>query len=162
MSNKLIGMKILFYMIIFVISVILIVSCRSRNKFAINDSEKTQIQITDTILKSEGLLINIDSVYIIPDIQAGFHGGDYARVNFFEENLKFPVNINDSIKQVIILLSFIVERDSSASRIRVIKGNDESFIQEAIRLIKLAKWDPGKINGQNVRSAFAIPVIFKR
>ena len=161
MSNKLINIKIVFRSIIIITSVILIISCRSRNKFAVDNSKINQIQSIDTVSNIEKSVFKSDSVYIVPDVQAGFYGGENERIKYFEKNLKFPENIHDSIKQEIVFLTFIVELDSTASRIGVIKGN-ELFNQEAIRLIKLAKWNPGKVNGQSVRSAFAIPVIFKR
>lgn len=138
-------------------------SCQSKNEFS---SSNLDSNIKSTIDRNESLTeeqqVYDDSIYRITDIQASFQGGDYAREKFFEENLKFPVTKLTNDDRIVVFLTFVIEPDSTISNIKVARGINDDFNNEAIRVIKLAKWNPAKNNGKKVRSEFAFPVIFKK
>ncbi|SMP26863.1 energy transducer TonB [Chryseobacterium profundimaris] len=56
-------------------------------------------------------------------------------------------------------ITFVVERDGSLSQIKA-TGSNSDFNREAERTVKSIKikWNPGKVNGQPVRSRFRFPV----
>lgn len=56
-------------------------------------------------------------------------------------------------------VSFVVERDGSITDVQA-KGPNKNFNSEAIRTVKAirTKWKPAKINGQNVRYRYTLPV----
>ena len=60
------------------------------------------------------------------------------------------------------MITFIVERDGTITNIKADNPNRD-FNAEAIRTIKSVKgkWNPAKLEGQNVRSYFRIPVSMK-
>lgn len=56
-------------------------------------------------------------------------------------------------------VSFVVERDGSITDVQA-KGSNRYFNEEAIRTVKAirTKWKPAKINGQNVRYRYKLPI----
>ena len=56
-------------------------------------------------------------------------------------------------------ITFVVERDGTISQVKA-TGSNSTFNKEAERTIKgiKGKWNPGKVNGQPVRSRFRFPV----
>ncbi len=56
-------------------------------------------------------------------------------------------------------ITFVVERDGTISQVKA-SGSNSTFNKEAERTIKSikGKWNPGKVNGQPVRSRFRFPV----
>lgn len=156
-------MKNLSDIIFYGLFLLLIIACQSRNKFSVDNDEISDSAIhVQKSVKISNQSVQTDSIYKIPDILAIFHGGDYKRIKFFEENTKFPENTESSQDNLVVFLSFVVEQDSTVSNIKILRGINEFYNQEAIRLIKLAKWDPGKVNGKIVRSELAFPVYFKK
>ena len=60
-----------------------------------------------------------------------------------------------------VYVQFIIDTDSSVTRIRAI-GPDKNLEREAYRIIsKLPKMTPGKIKGRPVRVPFTIPITFR-
>ncbi len=143
---------------------IIIISCQSRNELSVDNSSKDKNSNIPEKRKQEDPLKpsnNSDTIYRRPDVLASFHGGLQAQLKFFKENLKFPKHIKDSTTNVKVILSLIVELDSTANDIIVMKGFNDEIEREAIRVTKLTKWNPGKVNGKAVRSEYGIKVLFK-
>ncbi|MBV5282434.1 MAG: energy transducer TonB [Paludibacter sp.] len=58
-----------------------------------------------------------------------------------------------------IIVSFIVEKDSSISQIRLIRGMRDALDKYVLETVKtMRKWTPGYINGKKVRSQVILPV----
>lgn len=145
--------------ILFIWLFIIVISCQSRNQFVTEDASSDTTTVVFENKISEG---SQDSVYKVPDVLASFFGGETERVRFFDENLIYPSSGIESDEELVVFVSFVVEVDGTASNISIMRGIDENFDKEAIRLIKLAKWAPGKVNNNPVRSEFAIPVLFRK
>jgi len=153
-------MKKIIKLIYFVLAVVLLISCQSRNKFTPNNLGK--VKTLKKTIKVAQTKVHDDSIYKIPDILATFHGGSYARMEFFKKNLKYPKRFTNNHTENVVILTFIVETDSTVSNVKIIRGIDNSFNKEATRLVKKAKWNPGKVNGKPVRSVLTFPVIFNK
>lgn len=56
-------------------------------------------------------------------------------------------------------VSFVVERDGSITDVKA-NGSNRYFNEEAVRTVKSirTKWKPAKINGQNVRYRYTLPI----
>ena len=56
-------------------------------------------------------------------------------------------------------VSFVVERDGSITDVKA-NGSNRYFNEEAVRTVKAirTKWKPAKINGQNVRYRYTLPI----
>ncbi len=88
------------------------------------------------------------------DFSAGGLNGFRSKFtnNFDSSSLEGEGTLNTEI-------TFVVERDGSLSQVKA-SGPNSDFNREAERTVKSIKikWNPGKVNGQPVRSRFRFPV----
>lgn len=97
----------------------------------------------------------------VVEYQPQFPGGIKACEQFIKENLRYPDTGSDVQGRVIV--SFMVERDGSLSDIKVVRGLDPAFDEEALRVVKMMpKWSPGVTDGKISVMRYAIPIIFKK
>ncbi len=95
----------------------------------------------------------------VVDVEANFAAGINAFRNKVVQN--FDTDSFDGSGDLLkTTVTFIVEKDGTISAIKAV-GEDNKFNREAESTIKniKGKWNPAKLNGQNVRSYFRI--IFK-
>ena len=96
----------------------------------------------------------------VVEYQPQFPGGIKACEQFIKENLRYPDTGSDVQGRVIV--SFMVERDGSLSNIKVVRGLDPAFDEEALRVVKMMpKWSPGATDGKISVMRYTIPIIFK-
>ena len=97
----------------------------------------------------------------VVEYQPQFPGGIKACEQFIKENLHYPDTESDVQGRVIV--SFLVERDGSLSDIKVVRGLDPAFDEEALRVVKMMpKWSPGATDGKISVMRYTIPIIFKK
>lgn len=78
---------------------------------------------------------------------------------YFMDNYKMPTILIDNGYTGSVYVEFVIERDSSISNIKLIRGIDEPLDKSVIETIKaMPKWIPGINNGKIVRSRFVLPV----
>ena len=107
--------------------------------------------------------INNDEIVLtgVVEYQPQFPGGIKACEQFIKENLRYPDTESDVQGRVIV--SFMVERDGSLSDIKVVRGLDPAFDEEALRVVKMMpKWSPGATDGKISVMRYTIPIIFKK
>lgn len=103
-----------------------------------------------------------DDRWDMPEENAEFPGGDQALLQWIQKNIKYPQEAADLGIQGRVLVSFIIETDSTISEVKVIKTPDPSLSDEAVRLVQsMPKWKPARLNNKPVRSRYVIPIIFK-
>ncbi|QQV01990.1 MULTISPECIES: energy transducer TonB [Chryseobacterium] len=99
-----------------------------------------------------------NDVYESVDQAADFTGGGLAGFRKKFENSFDPSSVEGegSLKTQI---TFVVERDGTLSQVKA-TGSNADFNREAERAVKSIKikWNPGKVNGEPVRSRFRFPV----
>ncbi|HTL80206.1 MAG TPA: energy transducer TonB [Bacteroidia bacterium] len=81
---------------------------------------------------------------------------------YLQQNIKYPADARDAGKTGTVYLSFIVERDGSITNVQVKKSAGyPSLDNEAKKVITaMPKWNPGQMNGKNVRVEVVQPVKF--
>lgn len=78
------------------------------------------------------------------------------------KNMIYPEKERKNGDEERIYVRFVVRKDGTVDNVEVIRGMNEAFKKEAIRLVKaMPKWKPGKQNGTPVNVFFNLPVIFK-
>jgi len=89
--------------------------------------------------------------------------GDESEIyKFFAENIKYPEIAKRAGVEGRVTLSFIVSKDGSINNISVLKGIGAGCDEEAVRVLgMMGKWSPGRQNGNPVRVAISIPIMFK-
>jgi protein TonB len=66
----------------------------------------------------------------------------------------------DDIKTVTVIVMFVIEKDGSITDVRVARDPGYGMAKEATRVLKSmkTKWKAGKKDGQNVRTAYSLPI----
>lgn len=77
-------------------------------------------------------------------------------------NVEKYLNEKESVTEIKMIATFIVEKDGSFTDIKIRESNEPSFNNEAIRVLKsMPKWNPATENGVPVRSDFTLPIMIK-
>jgi TonB family protein len=85
-----------------------------------------------------------------------FPGGERALATFIAGNQSIPAN---SPGKGTVYVSFLVNTDGTLSEIKVVKGLDEDFNKEAVRLIsRMPPWLPARQNSKPVKAIVNLPV----
>jgi TonB family protein len=88
-------------------------------------------------------------------------GGEAALLSLFQQNIKYPESRKGSGEKANVIASIIVEEDGSISNPRIEKSHAPDFDAEALRVIKLVRFEsPGRNNSRLVRVRYSIPVMF--
>lgn len=94
-----------------------------------------------------------------PDKEAMFEG---SWTGFLKKNVKYPeysIMVGD---EAVIYVSFIVEKDGSISKVKVLnKDTPRELQKEAVRVVKDSpNWTPGIVKGEYVRSYKTVKINF--
>jgi TonB family protein len=80
---------------------------------------------------------------------------------YIRENIKRPDNATTG-QRVVVVLSFIIDKNGRPDSIKVVKSPGQVFSDEAIRLIRKGpSWKPGEENGETIRDEVRIRIVFK-
>lgn len=116
---------------------------------------KSMVMQTDTI--SENVLFGD-----VPEQMPSFPGGHKALLEFIENNLRYPDNLDTTDVQGRVVVHFIIEKDGTVTNPKVVKSLYPVLDKEALRIVNIMpKWIPGRMNGKTIRTTYAVPVIFR-
>ena len=102
-----------------------------------------------------------DDVFVFVEQNPQFPGGDAARIKYIQNNLVYPKQAIELAIQGTVYVNFVVEKDSTITNPKVLRGIGGGCDEEAIRLIKaMPKWIPGKQRNMAVRCQFNMPIKF--
>ena len=105
---------------------------------------------------------NQDDVYSAAglQVQPEFPGGNNAFNTYFISKFK-KKKIKDVKDQssIRIIVSFVIEKDGSASNIKIQRSGSNDASEQTIKILKeMPKWSPGIQDGQPVRASMALPI----
>ncbi len=89
-----------------------------------------------------------------------YEKGNFALQDFIKDNLEYPRQAQLSNLQGTVILSFVVEPSGLMTNIGVQKSVGGGCDQEAIRVLELIKWYPGKYDDKLARVKMTFPVYF--
>lgn len=96
-----------------------------------------------------------------PDKEATFPGGMVEMTKFLASNIKFPEIAMEMGDQGRVFVEFVVNRDGSIERVKVIRGVSREIDAEARRVVRsMPKWTPAEAKGEPVRTVCRIPLNF--
>lgn len=102
-----------------------------------------------------------NQVFTTVEHPAIFPGGDVAFSAYLVKSIRYPQDAKSSQIRGKVFVNFIVERNGSLSRVKVVKGIGYGCDEEAMRVIKASpKWIPAKQKGSIVRQQFTVPIKF--
>lgn len=135
------------------------------NQEGSNDADKFQSvkeQVVVVEEKVEPKKPEPEKIFVAVEQPAEFKGGQSALMKFLSNNIRYPEAAQQNGISGRVIVKFVVEKDGSISGAQIVKGVDKDLDREALRVVnKMPKWQPGKNNGQPVRSYFNLPVTFK-
>ncbi len=113
------------------------------------------------IFDSTNRIIKNGNIYRNPDRMPSFPEGETALYKFIRENLKYPVCNCDPV-QGRVTARFIVTDKGDITDITILKGLEDRFDKETIRLIQsMPKWIPAQHDEKDVNAYFTLPVVFR-
>ena len=102
-----------------------------------------------------------DQAFFIVEEMPEFPGGELALRKFIAQTIKYPEIARKNGIQGKVYVNFVVEKDGSVGRAKVVRGVDPSLDYEASRVTnELPKWKPRKQRGEAVAVQYTIPVNF--
>jgi protein TonB len=101
-----------------------------------------------------------DKPFVYVKEMPGIEGGILPYV---KHHLNYPEIAKENRTSGTVYISFVVECDGSISNINILNNPrvGDGCEEEAIRVIKSAKWIPGKNNGRPVRVQLTLPVRYQ-
>ncbi len=103
-----------------------------------------------------------EQIFTAVEEQPQYPGGIEELYKYISRNLHYPEMAAQNNIQGRVFVKFVVEKDGSVSQVSVARGKDPDLDREAVRVVKtLPKFIPGKMNGQNVRVWYTLPINFK-
>src|SRR5476651_1689642 len=98
------------------------------------------------------------AIFSATQITASFPGGMKEFANYLAGNIVYPAGAKAANQQGKVFLTFVVEKDGSLSRIRVLRGVSPDIDAEAVRVIQASpKWLCAQQNGVPVRQQYTVP-----
>lgn len=104
-----------------------------------------------------------EEVVAYPDKEAQFPGGTVEFMRWITDNIQYPKEAMEKGIQGKIYVQFVVERDGSASNVKIMNSDPKMKLleAEAVRLVQgMPPWKSGEMDGRKVRSHLRIPIIF--
>lgn len=96
------------------------------------------------------------------EVMPEFPGGMKAWASFLTKNLNYPRVAAENGISGKVIVSFVIEKNGALSDLKVIKGIGGGCDEEAMRVIKRSPfWKAGMQNGNAVRVAYMMPVVFR-
>jgi periplasmic protein TonB len=103
-----------------------------------------------------------DKIFMVVEEMPSYkNGGQDGFATFLSKEISYPKEARKQNIQGTVFVSFIVEKDGSVTTVEIVRGVDKMLDNEALRVVGLTKWTPGKQSGKTVRTRFVVPIAFK-
>lgn len=103
------------------------------------------------------------TIYTVVEESAKFPEGNRALIEFINSNVTDSLRNNPAGIEGVIYIQFIIEKDGTVTRPKVVRGIDKNIDQEAVKIVeKMPNWLPGKQQGKPVRMKMIVPIRIQR
>lgn len=103
----------------------------------------------------------VEQIFEVVEEQPEPEGGMEAFYKFVGKELRYPAQANRMGVEGRVFVQFVVDEQGNVSNVQAVKGIGAGCDEEAVRVIKLTKWTPGKQRGRPVKVRMIMPVMFK-
>lgn len=104
---------------------------------------------------------NGDVVFNIVEEMPEFSGGEDALRQYIANHISYPDEAKMKGIAGKVYVTFVVEKDGSVGRAKVVRGVDPLLDAEALKVVKeMPAWTPGKQRGEAVAVSYTIPINF--
>ena len=102
-----------------------------------------------------------DTIFRSVDQMPEFPGGEVALKKYIDAHIKYPANAAKNNIQGRVIVQFVVNKDGSVGKVKVVQSVDKDLDKEAVRVVKsLPKFTLGRQNGQAVSVWYTLPITF--
>jgi len=85
-----------------------------------------------------------------------------AIMKHIKKNFKYPEIAKEMGIQGRVIVQFVISKDGSITKVKVLRGIDKNLDAEAVRIVKkLPKMQPAEQRGRKVPVSFMLPITFK-
>ena len=103
-----------------------------------------------------------DTILAAVDKEPEFPGGNAARIEFIQQNIKYPEDAQRNKLEGKVNIQFVVSSIGQIIQAKVVKKLSPSLDEEALRVINsFPRWIPGELNGKKVPVYRVMQVTFK-
>ncbi|MBX2895809.1 MAG: TonB family protein [Cyclobacteriaceae bacterium] len=120
------------------------------------DQPVVSIGIDSAVLVTEPT----DEPLIAPEVAPIPEGGFEGFYKFVGKNLKYPKRAQYANTQGKVFVEFIIDKNGQVTDMKVIKGIGGGCDEEAMRVLALTKWQPGRQRGKPVKVRMTLPLNF--
>lgn len=123
------------------------------------DDQKTQpVEMPNTMAVDT----KEDKVFDVVEHMPEYPGGMEALMKYISMNVRYPKEAEEKNIQGRVIATFVVEKNGSISRAKVVKSVDPLLDEEALRVIyAMPNWIPGRQNGEPVAVKYTVPLAFR-
>jgi len=79
---------------------------------------------------------------------------------FIGKTLKYPKRAQYTGTQGKVFIEFVIDKNGHVTNMKVIKGIGSGCDEEAMRVLALTKWQPGRQRGKPVKVRMTMPLNF--
>lgn len=101
-----------------------------------------------------------ETIFLAPEVKPEPVGGFEGFYKFVGKNLKYPKRAQHTNTQGKVYVEFIVDKNGIVSDLKVVKGIGSGCDEEAMRVLALTKWQPGRQRGKPVKVRMTMPMNF--
>ncbi len=117
--------------------------------------------VEDIVFEDEPKEEPVEQIFEVVEQQPTPEGGMDAFYKFVGKELNYPAQANRMGVEGRVFVQFIVDEQGNVSEVKAVKGIGAGCDEEAVRVIKQTKWNPGKQRGRPVKVRMIMPVLFK-
>ncbi len=102
-----------------------------------------------------------DEITVFPEKQPEPINGFKFFYEQLGKHIKYPIQAKRTGTEGKVFVEFIVNRNGEASDLKIMRGIGSGCDEEAMRVLSLVKWEPGKQRGKPVRVKMVLPISFQ-
>ena len=100
-------------------------------------------------------MVGNDTIYSYTSVMPVFTGEGNSVQKFKTDNINYSQEMKDQGIEGVVIVSFIIGKDGTASNIKITRGASPSLDAEALRVTRLMPaWKPGLANGKPVKFSY--------
>ncbi|WP_017732053.1 energy transducer TonB [Nafulsella turpanensis] len=103
----------------------------------------------------------VEQIFEVVEQQPTPEGGMEAFYKFIAEELEYPAQAQRMGVEGRVFVQFVVDEKGNVSDVKAVKGIGAGADEEAVRVIKQTKWNPGMQRGRPVKVRMVMPVLFR-
>lgn len=101
-----------------------------------------------------------ETIHLFPEVKPEPTGGMDAFYKFVGKNLKYPKRAQHTNTQGKVFIEFVIDKNGQVTDMKVVKGIGSGCDEEAMRVLALTKWQPGRQRGKPVKVRMTMPLNF--